>query len=378
MSDGLQWAVTDGPGGTSAVELPDDRSEALAIKAAHKGQFWCSTEASGCGGLLILNAGAVVRPYFRHHVDAPCAFIGGSSKAGPAYEHLGYQRAVAEWLIEQGYTPTLEKALGEDGRTDVHVIVDQVSHAIEIQLSPLSLEHWTKRDAGYRRRVRHVTWLYGSAAEAASASELSQRGLSLALRPGPDIGVRDVDDQTLWVPLSSCHLSADGFHAPGVDQARALHDQRQAERAEAARLKAEEEERARIAAEERRQQEVAARARWAAERRFRPEPGQRAGGPIADLEALDRWEAMYPEASVWQPDRGWGWLDSVRPEQQRIARALTYTTQVLTFASSVADVIPELIDPATREILLKLLEELGFVSRFFTASGMERWERTQH
>lgn len=377
MASELLWAVTDGPDGTSAVALPDDRFEALAIKAKHHGAFWCTTEANGCGGSLILNAGEVRVPYFRHHPGAPCSFIGSESKAGPAYEHLRYQQAFAEWVIEQGYTPTLEKVLGTDGRTDLHVVVDQVSHAIEIQLSPLSAVSWQERDTRYRRRVDHVTWLYGPAAESAGASELSQRGLSFSLKPGPEVGVRDVDDQTRWVPLASCRLTADGFQAPGVVEAKALHLQRQQEKVEAARLKAEQEERDRLAAQQRLQREREARARAAAARPVRPEPPRLDFGHLKGLDGLDRWEALYPEAQWWQPDRGWGWLDSLPPELHRTARALTYTTQVLTFASPVATVFRELTDPEVRTLLFERLEEMGLVRRYFHDSGIQRWERTQ-
>lgn len=375
MTSELLWAVTDGPSGTSAVALPDDRFEALAIKAEHSGRFWCTTEANGCGGSLILNAGQVRVPYFRHHPGAPCSFIGSEHKAGPAYEHLRYQRAFADWLKAQGYTPTLEKVLGTDGRTDLHVIVDQVSHAIEIQLSPVSAASWRERDTGYRRRVDHVTWLYGPAAETAGAAELSVRGLSFALKPGPEVGVRDVDHQTHWVPLASCRLTADGFHAPGVEEARALHLQRQEERAEEARLKAEQKERDRLAAQERLQREREARARAVAARPVRPEQPGLDFGHLRGPAGLDRWEGLFPEAKWWQPDRGWGWLDSLPFELHRTAKALAYVTRVLTFASPVDTVFPELTDPDIRRLLFDLLEEVGLIRRYRHASGVERWER---
>jgi hypothetical protein len=116
--------------------------------------------------------------------------------------------------------------------------VDEVSSALEVQLSPLSDTTWRERDDHHRRRVRHVTWLYGPAAEPAASTEVAVRGVSLLLRRhdvGLAVGVRDVDDRTRWVRLAACWLTADGFWAPGMEDARVLHARRTADRQEAAR-----------------------------------------------------------------------------------------------------------------------------------------------
>jgi competence CoiA-like predicted nuclease len=113
----LVWAVTDGPDGLNAVSMPEDRYEALALKATHSELFWCGTAARGCGARLIVAAGPKNRPHFRHHVGSGCRFIDQPYRAGAAYEHLQYQRSLQRWLEEQGYRPTLERHLREDGRT---------------------------------------------------------------------------------------------------------------------------------------------------------------------------------------------------------------------------------------------------------------------
>lgn len=173
MASQLVWAVTDGPDGDASLELPDDRFRALDLKSRHNGMFWCTTKASGCGEPLVLAAGPVVRPYFRHQRGSECTLI-GSPAAAPAYEHLQYQRALQQWLAKQGHHAALEKRLGPDGRTDLHVVIDQLGHIIEVQLSPIGTSH--------------------------------------------------VADDVRWVALDACRLTADGFYAPGIDEARELFD----------------------------------------------------------------------------------------------------------------------------------------------------------
>jgi hypothetical protein len=232
----LLWAVTDGPAGTAAVTLPEDGAAARVLGLHRSDGFWCSREAGGCGRRLALEVGEGSRPHFRHPGDVRCAFTG--SDAGPAYEHLRYRRAVGAWLAAQGFRPRLEEVPGPPGSGGLHVVVPEVSSAVAVQLSPLPDTTWRERDDRYRRRVRHVTWLYGPGAESAGDTELAVRGVAYAVRRhnrGLLVGVRDVDGGTRWVRLGACHLTADGFEAPGTGEARALHARRSAERQEAAR-----------------------------------------------------------------------------------------------------------------------------------------------
>ncbi|MGR6964766.1 competence protein CoiA family protein [Geodermatophilus sp. URMC 61] len=236
MSSELRWAVTDGPAGTAAVALPEDGTAARLL-GLHRGSgFWCSRAAGGCGGRLVLEARDGARPHFRHSGDVRCALTG--SGAAPAYEHLRHRRAVGAWLAAQGLRPRLEEVRGPSGSGGLHVVVAEVSCAVAVQLSPLPDTAWRERDDRYRRQVRHVTWLYGSAAESAADTELAVRGVAYAVRrhnTGLLVGVRDVDGGTRWVRLGSCRLTADGFAAPGAAEARALHARRAADRQEAAR-----------------------------------------------------------------------------------------------------------------------------------------------
>jgi hypothetical protein len=232
----LRWAVTDGPAGTAAVALPEDGTAARVL-GLHRGNgFWCSREAGGCGGRLVLEARDGARPHFRHAGDVRCRFTG--SDAGPAYEHLRHRRAVGAWLAAQGFRLRLEEVAGRPGSGGLHVVVAEVSCAVVVQLSPLPDTAWRERDDRYRRQVRHVTWLYGPAAESADDTELAVRGVSYAVRrhnTGLLVGVRDVDGGTRWVRLGACRLTPDGFEAPGAAEARALHARRGADGQEAAR-----------------------------------------------------------------------------------------------------------------------------------------------
>ncbi|SDN80244.1 hypothetical protein [Geodermatophilus sp. DSM 45219] len=235
MSSELRWAVTDGPAGTSPVVLPEEAAAARALGSHHGSGFWCSREAGGCGGRLALDG---ARPRFRHGGDARCRFTGRGSDAAPAYEHLRYQRAVAAWLTGQGHRPRMEKVPDAGCRTGLHVAVDEVGQAVEVQLSALPDTSWRARDDRLRQRFRHVTWLYGPAAEVAGDTEVAVRGVAYAVRrhnTGLLVGVRDVAGGTRWVRLGACRLTADGFAAPGAAEARALHARRAAERQEAAR-----------------------------------------------------------------------------------------------------------------------------------------------
>jgi hypothetical protein len=237
MAGELVWAVTDGAAGTHAVALPESPAEARRLQRHYSGGFWCAREAGGCGSRLTV---AVVdgRPSFRHLGGTPCAFIRREDRAGRAYEPLRYQHALTAWLAGQGHRPRVARVPGLDGGADLHVVVDDLSHAIEVQLSPLSDTAWRSRDDHSHAAVRRVTWLFGPAAGTACATEAAVRGVSLAVRrqgTGLSVGVRDVDDRTRWVRLGACRLTADGFAAPGMDEARELHARRTAERQETAR-----------------------------------------------------------------------------------------------------------------------------------------------
>ena len=228
----LRWAVTDGPAGTHAVALPDDGAAARLLVAHYRGRFWCSTEVGGCGGQLLAGARG-----FRHaDGDAWCRFV--EADAGPAYEHLRYAPVLTAWLAEQGFRARPRTLQSPDGAVHLQLVVDEVDAVLEVQLAPLSDVAWRERDDADRAQHRHVVWLYGPGAEQAAHTEAAVRGLALELRRqnrGLIVGVRDADGRVRWVSLTACRLTAEGFAAPGVEQARAAHLRRATERRVAAR-----------------------------------------------------------------------------------------------------------------------------------------------
>jgi hypothetical protein len=227
----LRWAVTDGPAGTAAVALPEDGTAVRVLGLRPGSDFWCSREAGGCGGRLVLQVRDGARPHFRHTRDVRCPFT--ASDAGPAYESLRHRPALGAWLAAQGLRPRFEEVPG-----GLLVVVPEAGCAVVVQLAPLGDTVWRERDDRYRRLVRHVTWLYGPAAESAGDTELAVRGVAYAVRrhhTGLLVGIRDVGGGTRWVRLGACRLTSDGFAAPGTAEARALHARRAADRHAAAR-----------------------------------------------------------------------------------------------------------------------------------------------
>jgi hypothetical protein len=228
----LRWAVTDGPDGTHAVVLPDDAPGAQQLVRHYRGQFWCSTQAGGCGERLLAGAHG-----FRHSAaDSWCRF--SDADAGPAYEHLRYQPALGAWLAGGRHQPRLRKLAGPTGAIDLEVAVADVDVLLVLQLSPLSDAAWRDRDDVHRRHHRNVVWFYGPGADGAAGTEASIRGTALELRRqgrGLVVGVREADDAVRWLPLAACRLTADGLVAPGLEEARAAHRRRTSERREAAR-----------------------------------------------------------------------------------------------------------------------------------------------
>ncbi|MGY1605680.1 hypothetical protein [Geodermatophilus sp. SYSU D00700] len=234
--DELRWAVTDGPRGTAAVELPEDAGSAGRL-AEQAGGFWCALAAGGCGGSLVVADGGA-RPVFRHTGEEPCRFVGRGATAARAYDPLRYRPALTAWLTGQGHRPRVETVSGRDGHAGLHVVVDALGAALEVQLVPLTDTAWRARDDRVRRTVRSVTWLYGPDADTAAATEAGVRGAALSLRRhdrGLLVGVRDAGDRVRWVRLAACRLTADGVTAPGLAEARAAHARQAEARQEAAR-----------------------------------------------------------------------------------------------------------------------------------------------
>lgn len=368
----LAHAVVNGPDGTHAVELSSVRAEALRLKSLHRGAFWCGIQAGGCGGALVVAAGPIRVPYFRHQPGAQCALAGDSARAALSYKHLHYQHVLVAWLEKQGLSATTEYHLGPDGRADLHVIVRTRRHTIEVQLSPIGVEDWQRRDEGYRRQVDHVTWLYGAASETAAASEQADRGHALHIRgdgtgEGIQIGVV-TDLNEAWSPLTECELQDGQFWTPCFDQALAdLAVSREQAIAQAV------EEEARR--EDLRQAENRHRATEAArelDTRVAPRPPTtNRDDPYETL----LWWAGTPELASWVSKQVWTWADDLTDGGKSAVRLVSYIVSRLYTSGPISMLL--LPDEITGAEAVAALERAGFLRRY-TRQGVERWERIDH
>ena len=379
----LAYAVVDGPDGAHVVVLPAGRSGALQIKDQYRETFWCSTQAGGCGARLIIAAGPVLRPHYRHKdgMDG-CALADDGARAERSYEHLRYQRALLAWLADQGLHATIEKVLGADSRADLHVVVDGRSQTLEVQLSPIAGNAWRDRDEKYRSHVDHVTWLYGSGAEAAAATEQAARGHALHLRTAAAASqasgearadVEAAHAETVvevgvvthlgeaWSRLAVCQLRSEGVWTPDLDQA--LSDLAAAENmaVELARREAERRAAASVAAVER-------TVKWRA--------GALAAGTLVEgYGTTTWWPRIFLSFASWAPDEGWGWTDDVDEDVRAAARRLCFIVQRL-YASGPVDMLMAPDEPeVTTASAIAALERAGFLNLDERNGGVQRWRR---
>ena len=338
-SSDLRHAVTDGPTGTADVTAPAGRDAAARLKSQHR-TFWCTTQAGGCGGVLVLCVGEVVTPYFRHHRHASaCALT--SRDAAASYAHLAYQRELATWLAEQGYEARIEHRFDDAGRADLHVLVEGTAHTLEVQLTDIGVHDWKDRDARYRAQVDHVTWLHGPASTTTATTDRVERDYALRIGRDSDRAVRiGVDtgrgDSTVaWAPLRECRITPSGMWTPHLESAlRELAETR----AEDARRRAEAEARAaredaRRAAKLERDEEEA-RARRAAAFLASVQPRSASGPayvvpPPGMLTNAD-WRRLYPDLGVWGANHpGWAWLRTYPVEHHEAGTYLAMTVTTL-------------------------------------------------
>ncbi len=379
----LAYAVVDGPDGAHVVVLPAGRSGALQIKDQYRETFWCSTQAGGCGARLIVAAGPVLRPHYRHKdgMDG-CALAEDGARAERAYEPLRYQRALLAWLADQGLHATIEKVLGADSRADLHVVVDGRSQTLEVQLSPIAGNAWRDRDEKYRSHVDHVTWLYGSGAEAAAATEQAARGHALHLRTAAAASqasgearadVEAAHAETVvevgvvthlgeaWSRLAVCQLRSEGVWTPDLDQA--LSDLAAAENmaVELARREAERRAAASVAAVER-------TVKWRA--------GALAAGTLVEgYGTTTWWPRIFLSFASWAPDEGWGWTDDVDEDVRAAARRLCFIVPRL-YASGPVDMLMAPDEPElTTVAAIAALERAGFLNLDERNGGVQRWRR---
>jgi len=352
MGIDVRHAVLDGPDGLDVREAPALREEALRLR--HDNVFWCTTQAGGCGKRLRLHAGHQVIPYFQH-VDrgAGCALQSGSRETVDAYFHISYQKALAAWLVDQGYTPRIEHTFPEHGgRADLHVTVEGVAHSIEVQLSRIPGGTWTVRTARYLAHVDRVTWLHGPTCDGTLAADRMGNGYALAVRTHANvvqIGVHWDEDHTDWSDITDCLMRPDGIWTPDLDAALLEVERIRAEREQAERRATAEAEQTRKEAEQRaaqlqqrqpeRDADRRAADRWLRGQRAQAEaePSDLVGSvPGPALRTFEQWEGLHPEMLGWAMSEDWSWLKGFNDVEQRAGKWMAYVAQRL-YAKAMVD-----------------------------------------
>lgn len=334
MEDHLCHAVVDGPDGHHAVALPNTRASALLMKLRHGRRFWCSRKVGGCGAPLIVAAGPILHPHFRHPPGCAnsCAFGRDPDRAKAAYTHLAIQLALVGWLDRQGFSSRIEHVFKDGGRADLHVVIGEDAQTIEVQLSPMTEAEWVRRDGLYRSQVNVVTWLYGPDPEARALDEMIERDAALHVDANLNADGANVRigtcfiDKIEWSELDQCKLTPAGFWTPHLDDARAETVAWRAEEDAKARQEADKE-----AERRRRQQELVERgnreranaeARW--QRTRRTLPSVHATRPGRYSWTVTDQQSLIPEAASWAPSIGWDWLNDLPTEFHASARLFAF------------------------------------------------------
>ena len=337
-----RFAVVDSPAGLHLVSLPTRTLLARDLRRAHS-NFWCSTRAGGCGGLLDLKAGPIRAPYFAHRPGegTGCAARLDPDELTSGYEHLTMQLALRTWLRSIGYDAHIERPVG-GGRADVHAVAGDQIHVIEVQRSPLPPGAWEARDAKYRSEASTVTWLWGTDRKSEAEYALVSHDVAFHARitEGPSVEVGtlwpggDGEVDGVWNGLEECRLDGGGLWTPRRDTALKAT---QAWRLAQAQAQVEQ-----IAHQERVRGEEADRARqWELRRDagLARLQGQDSGSVAQgqSRHALWRRRQICPDLDGWNPEQGWGWLDDLPVDLHESARHLAYYVYRLVASGTVSD-----------------------------------------
>jgi competence protein CoiA len=142
--------VTQGTGMLSAYDK--DNNYVLAAEVQYDdGPFYCPE----CHGELILKAGRVKIAHFAHQAYADCSYTGEPESD----EHIKAKLEIYKALRDQ---PGVEKLQVErslkEVRPDVSFYYDGSYIAIEIQISPITLDEIIRRTTAYTRKNIYVLW----------------------------------------------------------------------------------------------------------------------------------------------------------------------------------------------------------------------------
>jgi len=131
----------------------DQDNDYVLATEIHKddGPFHCPE----CQGELVLKQGRVKIAHFAHHPDADCGYSGEPESE----EHLEAKLEIYEALRSQ---PGVEKLQVErhlkEVRPDVSFLFENTYIAIEVQISPITLDEIIRRTTAYTRKNIYVLW----------------------------------------------------------------------------------------------------------------------------------------------------------------------------------------------------------------------------
>lgn len=249
-SEGRQLFALDTRADANAplVFMPEGGADALRERT-RAGELICPVP--GCAQPAYVARGGTTR---RHHfAHRP----GAGGHAPESYFHLVAKRTLADW-VRRRYPQmqvVLEQRVESGQIADVLITSPRTEArmALEVQFSPLSVEEWARRSAGYEDYGVRVQWIFGHLpphlrrADAAGTYQLGELHRA-ALRDdapmffiNPDLGLigrmmdaslwealdgtgrrgtlphPELDGRLLVYPLDDCRLSPNGLAPPDAD-----------------------------------------------------------------------------------------------------------------------------------------------------------------
>ncbi|GGW35430.1 competence protein CoiA family protein [Streptomyces griseoloalbus] len=222
----VQTAVAGSPATDHPVYLPMDAVEYdRFIREYPTREFYCGTLLGGCGKKLSARKYRDKKCHFAHVASGTCRRLSTNEASA---DHLYIGRAVAAWLKQQKYGH-VQPRYKQKGKQDLRDFVDvrylrreeRRERLVRVQLARRSKSEWEEIDTGLRQRWAGVEWLFGPDSMLANW-EMDRRGYALRIRCRPtgitrvvEVGVQYPDTPIDWVPLTECHMTADGVRLPG-------------------------------------------------------------------------------------------------------------------------------------------------------------------
>lgn len=275
-----RYAVIGDPTATRLHAVPFNREQARELKRRHDrraagvGGFYCPLVLGGCGGALIVAAGTVNTPHFRHTQDRPPTAPCRASDFEGNQDHIRIQQLLGDHLVFLGYEVSLEYRHENHTRSDLLFRGGDLGgtvRGIEVQLSPQTRERTEERHARYVEGAEAMQWVAHDERPfmpGVLRVKLSPTGDALELVEASPDPLTHQGRSMISEPLAQWRIGP--IHQAGAETAfltcAALEGRRaeDAKRlAEAARQKHERARRASVSAAQRAREDEEKRARWA-------------------------------------------------------------------------------------------------------------------